>query len=103
MLIKGSGRTHYRGDETQSGREDLETSNGYGGVPKAEEQLTVLKHAVGMEPPTPQERGQEEVCTETRRDLARLSIVIRVPWRLQHGCLNCTRTDHCWATFPYRQ
>lgn len=51
MLIKGSGQTHYRGDETQSGREDLEISNGYGGVPKAEEQLIVLKHAVGMETP----------------------------------------------------
>lgn len=56
MLIKGSGRTHYRGDETQSGREDLETSSGYGGVPKAEEQLPVLKRAVGMEPPRSRDR-----------------------------------------------
>lgn len=101
MLIKGSEWAHYRGDEAQSDREDLETSNGCGDVPKAEEQLNVLKHAFGMKPP--QEQGQEVVCAETRRDLARLSIVIRVPWRLQHRCLNCTRTDHLWAAFPYRQ
>lgn len=56
MLIKGSEWAHYRGDEAQSSREDLETSNGYGGVPKAEEQVNVLKHAVGMEPPKSRDR-----------------------------------------------
>lgn len=34
----------------QSDKGNLETSNGYGAVPKAEDQLTGLKHAIGWGP-----------------------------------------------------
>lgn len=42
---------HITEDLRLSGRGNLETSNGYGAVPKAEDQLTGLKRVIEMGPP----------------------------------------------------
>lgn len=58
---------------TQSGRGNLETSSGYGAVPKEEDQLTGLKHIIEMRPP------EARLGYSTCRSKEKSGIVVWVP------------------------